>query len=487
MYHSLKLCRLHLFVLLTLVAVSHVYAKENRSGEAGQLPNFVVIMVDDLGAVDLGCYGGNYIRTPNIDQLAKDGVRCTQAYAAAAICSPTRAAWVTGKHPARLGITDWIRARFQRPAGAPVDVPRTQYDANPKQLFDTPANPFYLPLSEVTVAEVVKNKGYRTAHIGKWHLGDDVWYPEHQGYDVNIGGCDYGQPPTYFDPYQLPNAKHDSLRQGIPGLEGRKKDEFLTDREVDEAIELMKEWKESPFYIQLNHYAVHTPIEAPTELTETYQVPGKNKQQAKYAALLETVDRGVGKLRAAIKALDMNRPTVIVFTSDNGGLDQNGTPTDNAPLRDGKGTPYEGGLRIPLILYGDGVFASNRTLDFPVMSIDWMPTLLDLTQQSHPTNDPLDGISLLPWLIDPSLSNGPRPLVWHFPHYRGATIPYSVLQFDGWKLIQYYGEPSELYRLADDPFEEHDLAGENLERVIRLKVKLLDELTRLNASLPKQK
>ena len=481
-----KLCLTHLVCIICLIQISPILVGKDAETPI-QFPNFLVIMVDDLGAVDLECFGGQYTRTPNIDKLAEDGVRCTRAYAAAAICSPTRAAWVTGKHPARLGITDWIRARFQRPGGTPVDVPRSQYDTNPKQAYATPANPYYLPLPEVTVAEIAKQKGYRTAHIGKWHLGDEPWYPEHQGYDVNIGGCDYGQPPTYFDPFLLPNAKHESLREGIPGIPGREKDEFLTDREVDEAIKLMHDWRDTPFYIQLNHYAVHTPIEAPAELAATYKVSDKNNQQAKYAALLETVDRGVGKLRAAINALHMPRPTIIVFTSDNGGLDQNGSPTDNAPLRDGKGTPYEGGLRIPLIIFGDGVFAGNRTLDFPVTSIDWMPTLLDLTQQSNPKNEALDGLSLLPWLIDSSIPQRSRPLVWHFPHYRGTTLPYSVIQIDGWKLIHYYGAPSELYHLTEDPYEEHDLAGEKVEKREELKTKLFAELSHLNALLPKQK
>ncbi len=463
-----------------------VSANEVNNGE-DKLPNFVVIMVDDLGAMDLGCYGNNYIRTPNIDQLAKEGVRATRAYAAAAICSPTRAAWITGRHPARLGITDWIRARFQRPEGTNINVPRTQFDTNPKQLLQTPSNPFYLPLTEITVAEIVKQRGYRTAHIGKWHLGDDAWYPEQQGYEVNIGGCDYGQPPTYFDPYQLPNAKHESLRNGIPGIEGRKSGEFLTERETAEAIDLMKQWKDLPFYIQLNHYAVHTPIEAPSELTEYYKQSGKNNQQAKYAALLETVDHGVGQLRRAIGELKMNRPTIIVFTSDNGGLDQNGSPTDNAPLRDGKGTPYEGGLRVPLIFFGDGIFPSNQTLDVPVCSMDWLPTLCALTSQEVPDNLILDGINLLPLLQPQSGSTQPRRLTWHFPHYRGTTPPYSVLQENGWKLIHIYGAPPELYHLETDPFEKTNLSQLEPEKLNELKAALFDELSRLNASIPIEK
>lgn len=478
-------CCLVLRLVLTLAALNLNLQANDGTSPPAKLPNFIVIMVDDLGAMDLGCYGGKYARTPNIDQLAQEGIRATRAYAAAAICSPTRAAWITGRHPARLGITDWIRAQFQRPAELDIHIPRTQYDPNPKRLFQTPTNPFYLPLSETTVAEVVRQQGYRTAHIGKWHLGDADWYPEHQGFEVNLGGCDYGQPPTYFDPYQLPNAKHKSLQNGIPGIAGRKPGEFLTDREVAEAIELMKQWQDSPFYIQLNHYAVHTPIEAPDELTQHYKQPGKNIQQAKYAALLETVDRGVGQLRSAIRELKLERPTMIVLTSDNGGLDQNGSPTDNAPLRDGKGSPYEGGLRIPLILYGDGIFPGARTLDTPICSMDWLPTLYELTNQSLPSGAMLDGISLLPALHGSPQPTEPRKLTWHFPHYRGSTIPYSVLQFDDWKLIHHYGANAELFHLASDPYETADLAEKEKGKKEELTAMLFEELARLGASLPK--
>jgi|694.fasta_scaffold01407_5 arylsulfatase A len=486
-------CEIVHYFSLALLAFGHVFVGNSIArGAEEELPNFIVIMVDDLGAVDLGCYGGSYVQTPNIDQLAKEGIRATRAYAAAAICSPTRAAWVTGRHPARLGITDWIRARFQRPNSPPLDASRVKadevsYDENPSQKYRTPANPFFLPLSEMTVAELVKQKGYRTAHIGKWHLGDDPWYPEHQGYDKNFGGCDYGQPPTYFDPYRKPNAKQESLRNGIPGLPGRKENEFLTDREVDEAIQLIGQWKDSPFYIQLNHYAVHTPIEAPAELTKKYQRADKRDQQAKYAALLETVDRGLGKLRSAISAHAMKRPTVIIFTSDNGGLDQNGSPTENAPLRDGKGTPYEGGLRVPLLIYGDGLLPGGVTLDSPVCSMDLFPTVCELTKQKTPENILLDGISLLPLIHNQTTDQPARRLVWHFPHYRGETIPYSVLLENDWKLIHHYGAPAELYYLADDPYETNDLSESQKERATAMKAVLFQELDRLGASLPIQK
>lgn len=450
-------------------------------------PNFVVVLVDDLGAVDLGCYGGTYIKTPNLDRLAADGVRATNAYAAAAICSPARAAWITGRHPARLGITDWIRARFQRPEGSSIQVEPTDFDENANRPFRTPSNPFYLPLSEITIGEILHKSGYRTAHIGKWHLGDDAWYPQYQGFEINIGGCDYGQPPTYFDPYRLPKAKDSMLQLGIPGLPSRMPGEFLTGREVDEAIALMNQWRDEPFYIELNHYAVHTPIEAPAELVKKYQLNGKTPQQARYAALVETVDEGLGKLRAAIREINMNRPTVIVFTSDNGGLDQNGAPTDNAPLRDGKGTPYEGGLRIPFLIYGDGLFPGGVTIDQPVCSIDWLPTACDLAGATIPKDRELDGVSLLTVLQKPGSQLAKRSLTWHFPHYRGQTLPYSVLQKDDWKLIHHYGTEPELFHLANDPYEERNLATTDTSQLESMRTALFDELNRLDAKLPQAK
>ncbi|MEY4566976.1 MAG: Arylsulfatase [Planctomycetota bacterium] len=447
-------------------------------------PNFVVIMVDDLGVQDLGCYGGRYIETPHLDRLAEQGVRATSAYSAAAICSPTRAAWITGRYPARLGITDWIRARFQRPTDTSPDVARGSYEDNPQKPFRTPVNPFYLPLSEVTVGEIMQAAGYHTAHIGKWHLGDDPWYPEHQGYEINIGGCDYGQPPTYFDPFQLPKSKNKILQQGIPGIDSRKPNEFLTDREVDEAIALMQRWKDEPFYIQLNHYAVHTPIEAPAELTKKYSREGKTAQQAKYAALVQTVDDGVGKLRKAISEMNFGRPTVFVFTSDNGGLDQNGSPTDNAPLRDGKGSPYEGGLRVPLIFQADGLFPQGTTIDVPTSSIDWLPTLCDLTQSPLPSQVTIDGISLAPALHGNQTSIKERNLIWHFPHYRGATQPYSVLRQGEWKFILNYGGQDELYNLKTDPYETTNLAVTNKTKSMELRDELLRQLKQMDAQLP---
>lgn len=448
-------------------------------------PNIILILVDDLGATDLGCYGSTYIKTPNLDKLASEGVRATKAYAAAAICSPTRAALMTGKHPARLHITDWIRARFQRSADTNIHITSRDYEDIKNRPLSTPVNPFYLPLDELTLGEYLKGRGYQTAHIGKWHLGDDAWYPQHQGYDVNIGGCDYGQPPNYFDPFNQPKSKDQMLRAGIPGLHSTKEGEFLTQREVNEAIRLMDKWKREPFYIQLCHYAVHTPIQAPSELTKKYTKPGKSQQQATYAALVQTVDDGIGRLRAAVEQMKFDRPTVFIFTSDNGGLDQAGTPTDNAPLRDGKGSAYEGGIRVPFVVWTDGgLIEVGQEIDTPICSMDVFPTIRELIGDTTKSPISFDGISIMPALKGEMESLNKRKLIWHFPHYRGETKPYSIIQENDWKLIHHYGAEPELFDLAEDPYESRNLAAEHDDKTQAMTKTLMDELSQMGALLP---
>ena len=235
--------------------------------------NFVVIVVDDLGWADLACYGSTYHQTPHIDRLASEGIRFTHSYAAAAICSPTRAAYMTGRYPVRTGITDWIRARFQ---GGKIPADRKKnlgWEGGPKQKLLTPVNPLWMGLEKITIPELLKTAGYSTCHIGKWHLGTDDWYPEKQGYDVNIGGCDLGEPPAYFDPYcRAPNLVEPGEEPlfGIPTLSPRLRDEYLTDREADEAVHFIKTHKDQPFFLSLCHHAVHAPIQAKKKLIDKY-------------------------------------------------------------------------------------------------------------------------------------------------------------------------------------------------------------------------
>ncbi|MCS1411765.1 MAG: Arylsulfatase [Verrucomicrobia subdivision 3 bacterium] len=448
--------------------------------------NFIIILVDDLGWMDLSCQGSDYYQTPNIDRLAAEGMRFTNAYAACAVCSPTRAAIQTGRYPGRIGVTDWIRSRFQRdqmgtPGKNPVD-----YVGSPKRRFLCPPNPYWMEHEELTIAEILGQEGYQSAHIGKWHLGDDGWYPTEQGYDENRGGCDYGQPPSYFDPFNRPNHRHPMIRAGIPYLEGRQEGQYLTDREADEAVSLIHQWKEEPFFIHLAHYAVHTPIQAEEAITAKYRRAGKKESNAKYAAMVESVDRSTGRVLAILDELGIADETVIIFTSDNGGLDRQKSPTENAPLRSGKGYAYEGGIRVPFIVRWPGQVPAGKTSDMPISSIDVLPTLLDAAAIPAPSDRVIDGLSLVPHLR----SGGQIPLtrdtlIWHFPHYRHDPGPYSIIRKGPWKLIKFYEGIRELYHLDDDLGETVNLVLQQKPLADSLESELMAKLKDMGARLPR--
>lgn len=449
-------------------------------------PNVILILVDDLGWRDWSAAGNPICATPNIDQLAADGIRMTQSYAACAVCSPTRAAVQTGRYPARVGVTDWIRSRFQRPGGkTPVSNP-TDYVGGPKQKVLCPPNPFWMESEEVTLAELLQEQNYRTAYIGKWHLGDAAWFPEYQGFAVNFGGCDYGQPPNYFDPFNQPKGRHESLRAGIFKLPSRNPGQYLTDRETDEAIQLIHRWKDEPFFIQLSHYAVHTPLQAPKADIDKYRRDGVTSQQATYAAMVESVDRAVKRVRDTLQELQLEENTILWFTSDNGGLDNGGNPTENLPLREGKGHPYEGGIRIPTIVHWDSHIPAGTQSNIPMCSIDYLPTLAEWCRTEIPANLEIDGVSFADHLTSGGKHDmASRDLTWHFPHYRGKIGPYSILRSGDWKLLHYYEGRDELYNLAKDPGELNDLSGELPQRVLELRQRLLEQLEGMGARLPK--
>lgn len=454
---------------------------------ASEKPNIILVLVDDLGWMDLSCQGSMYFRTPHIDQLANEGMRFLNGYAASAVCSPTRAAIQTGRYPHRVGVTDWIRSRFQRPNGEMAITNPTEYTTDPKQPLSCPPNPYFLDSNERTIAEVLRSNGYRCGYVGKWHLGDDDHYPERRGYDVNKGGCDYGQPPSYFDPFNNPMHPNKQLRSGIHNLPGRSQGEYLTKREADEAVALIREWKDEPFFIQLSHYAVHTPLQALPEVEAKYAgAPGKSKQNAKYAAMVESVDDAMRDICACLEELNLVENTMVIFTSDNGGLDNNGEPTDNAPLRSGKGYAYEGGIRVPLIIRWPKFIPSGSVSPAPVSSIDFFPTILEASEISVPADREIDGISLLAHLKsggDQDLGRG--ELIWHFPHYRHDPGPYSILLSGDWKLIKYWQGKRELFHLSEDPSEFNDLAATLPERAQQMELHLVELLTAQGARLPR--
>lgn len=465
------------FVLTLLVALPAM-AEQTRL-------NFVVILVDDLGWMDVSCQGSDYYRTPHVDRLAAEGIRFTNAYAACAVCSPTRAAVQTGRYPGRVGVTDWIRALFQRGGQGTPDRNPTEYVGGKNRKVLCPPNPFWMEHEELTIAEALGAAGYKSAYIGKWHLGDEAWYPPGQGYTVNKGGCDYGQPPSYFDPFNQPKHKHPMIRAGIPGLPGRQPGQYLTHREAEEAVELIEKWQDEPFFLQVGHYAVHTPIQAIAEVAAKYEREGKSAVNAKYAAMVESFDDSTRDILAALDRTGVADRTVVIFTSDNGGLDRNGSPTENAPLRSGKGYPYEGGIRVPFLVRWPGQVPAGTVSDEPVCSIDIFPTIMEAARVPLPTDRQIDGVSLVDHMTSAAKTPLKRDeLIWHFPHYRHAPGPYSIIRQGDWKLLHYYEGIQELYNLSEDLGEAHDLSQEQPQRVQELEQRLMTRLKQMGAKLP---
>lgn len=449
-------------------------------------PNVIVVLVDDLGWMDLGCQGSDFYRTPNIDRLAATGMRFTDGYASCAVCSPTRAALMTGRSPARLGITDWIRAEFQLSARQWPNI-RDRFGYHRTGRADrellTPVNELQLPHSEITLAELLKPIGYASAFIGKWHLGGRGHLPVDQGFNENYGGWDYGQPPSYFDPFvELPR-----LPMGIPTLAPRQPGEYLTDREADEAVGFIERNKDRPFLLYLSHYAVHTPIQAKKDLIVRYEAlrDGQGQDDAVYAAMVHSVDDAMGRLLETLDRTGLTDRTLIVFTGDNGGLDRQGRPTENAPLRSGKGYAYEGGLRTPWIVRWPGVTEAGAVSREPIASVDLLPTIAAAVGTRPPADRAIDGIDLGPALRGGKLPD--RALVWHFPHYRHGPghDPYSAIRQGDWKLIRFYDPAkTELYNLADDLGETNDLAGSMQTKAKQLEALLDDRLQHVGAHLP---
>jgi arylsulfatase A-like enzyme len=416
-------------------------------------PNVVVILADDLGATDLACTGSRFHETPSLDRLAASGMRFTRAYSACTVCSPTRAALLTGRYPARLRVTDWI-AGHKRPF-AKLRVPDWT---------------MRLPAEAETLAERFKAAGYATASLGKWHLGGADSRPEDHGFDLNVAGTDKGQPGSYFSPFK------------IPGLPDGPRGEHVTDRLADETDRFLEAHRDRPFFLYLPHFAVHTPIQGKPDLVEKYKAkadPAAPQKNPGYAALLEGLDGAVGRLVAKLEALKLREKTIVVFASDNGGL----LPiTSNLGLRAGKGSAYEGGVRVPLFVSWPGKIAPETRSDVPTITPDLYPTLLELAGLPAPS---VDGASLAPVLLGKGAVPA-RPLYWHYPHYHpGGATPYSAVLDGGWRLIQFFEDGRlELYDLASDPREERNLAAEQPDRAKGLLAKLDDWRTSVSAQLP---
>jgi arylsulfatase A-like enzyme len=424
-------------------------------------PNILLILIDDLGWRDLACYGSTFYETPNLDRLARQGVLFTDAYASCPVCSPTRASIMCGKYPARVGLTQFIGGASE---GMLADVPYLHY----------------LPLEEKSIASVLREAGYHTWHVGKWHLGDEDFYPEKHGFDVNVAGCHWGMPGNgYFSPW------------GNPRLEDGPKGEYLTDRLTDEAIRLIRSRGRKPFFMHLSHYAVHNPIQAPQELIEKYRrkaadmkidnmpcivegeyfpcVHKRNKRVRRrviqsdpaYAAMVENLDANVGRVLEALEEEGIAENTLVMFASDNGGLSTaENSPTCNYPLSEGKGWNYEGGTRVCQIARWPGVVTPGGQCHVPVTSTDFYPTFLEAAGLPLMPQQHCDGVSLMP-LFRGGDSLSRDAIYWHYPHYsnQGGTPAASVVSGD-WKLIEFFEDGHlELYDLREDISETRNLAA----------------------------
>jgi len=426
-------------------------------------PSIVLVLIDDLGWRDLGCYGrGDVFQTPNIDRLASQGMRFTQAYANCPVCSPSRAALLTGKDPARLHFTGHITATGQH-----------RHPENNRIL--PPDDYLYLRHEEVTLAEALKPAGYVSASIGKWHLGDRGFWPEDQGFDVNIAGWTHGSPPSYFYPYEDPKK---DWNPSIPTLKGGEPGEYLTDRLTDESIRFIEANQDNPFFLYLSYYAVHTPLQAPEELVNKYTAAFAGLETGvdpTYAAMVEKVDTNVGRVMDTLDRLNLADNTVVVFFSDNGGAD---IATTNAPLRESKSWLYEGGIRVPLILRWPERIAEGVTCDEPVIGTDLYPTLLNAVGMGTDPDEPLDGVDLAP-LWNGSGHLDERSLYWYYPHYSKSQQPGAAIRRGDWKFIEFY-DPwrFELYNLATDPEERINRVREEGDIWIELKAELAYHLAK---------
>lgn len=465
------------FLSMALLPLLAVATSTLASGDEKSPPNVVFFLVDDLGYMDIGANNPDtFYETPNIDQLSKSGMRFTDGYAANPVCSPTRYSILTGKYPTRVDATNFFTG------------------TRPGKFRPAPLNN-RMPLEETTLAESLKSSGYATFFAGKWHLGpSEEYWPEHQGFDVNQGGHNAGGPYSgkrYFSPFENPRLEDNTVGEHLP------------DRLAKEASKFIEQHKDEPFLTYLSFYSVHTPLMAPPELVKKYKAKAErlgltNKEafgkeeklwgkpewegrpvrhlqnHATYAAMVEAMDQAVGRVLKQIDDLGLTEETIVILTSDNGGLSTSeGWPTSNLPLRGGKGWVYEGGIREAFMIRAPGITKPGTTSGEPVCSIDFYPTILDLCGQSPPAEKIVDGVSLKPLLRgEPTLDR--ESLYWHYPHYSNqGGFPGGAIREGDWKLVERYEDGRvHLYNLKEDIGELNDIAEQNAERVAAMRDRL---------------
>jgi uncharacterized sulfatase len=415
-------------------------ARKNRK------PNILFILIDDMGWTDVACYGSEFHETPNIDRLAEQGMRFTDAYAACPVCSPTRASILAGQYPARVGITDFIPGHWR-----------------PWEKLIVPQNRLHLPLETVTIPEALSKNGYVTGHIGKWHLGGRDYGPQHQGFDRVVQG-------------------------------GRNQNDKRVTSYTDRAIEFIRNNSDKPFFLHLSHNTVHIPLEAPQQLVDKYENkprPPTGINNPVYAAMVEHLDNSIGRIMRKLDELNLTDKTIVIFFSDNGGLYQayggyggkREIVSSNEPLRGEKGTLYEGGIRVPLIVRWPGVVRPGTTCGTPVTSVDFYPTFLDILAARPRPSHALDGESILP-LLEKTGSLERDAVYWHYPHYHHSR-PAGAIRDADFKLIEFYEHGTlELYNLENDISEEKNLANRMPEKAARLRKKLAAWRQSVDAKMP---
>ena len=468
---------LRILILLALLSPSPAVADQKTKPL-----NFVFILVDDLGWTDLKCFGSSFYDTPNCDRLAASGMKFTNAYAACPVCSPTRASIMTGRYPTRTGVTDYIGAAAGKAWRRNTRLLPAVYTRQ-------------LELKELTLAEVLRGQGYATFFAGKWHLGNEGFWPEDQGFDVNKGGIQRGAPPhggkRYFSPYGNPR-----LKDGPDG-------EHLPDRLAKETVKFMESNKDKQFFAYLSFYSVHTPLMAREDLKQKYQARKKERglevkwgkehsrnvrqvqEHAVYGGMVEAMDLAVGKVLDALDRMKLADNTVVFFMSDNGGLSTSeGSPTSNLPLRGGKGWMYEGGIREPMMVRWPGVTKPGSVSASPVISTDFFPTILELAGIKYQPPARIDGVSFTTALRGKPHDRG--AIYWHYPHYGNqGGAPSGAVRQGRWKLIEWYEDGRlELFDLETDIGESRNLAAGQPDRVRAMRAMLQRMLRETGAVMP---
>ena len=436
-----------------VLAVSATCSPAQSPDADARRPNIVFLLLDDMGYADIGAYGNTYHRTPTIDRLAAEGIRFTNAYAAAPNCSPTRASILTGRWPARTGVTQYL------PGNVLPYAKMLQADL-----------PIGLPLDEPILAEPLAKAGYATACIGKWHLGGGDYSPDQRGFGESFASGHVG-PATMFAPYQFT----------VPGATDG---DYLTDVLTDGAERFIERNQDTPFFLYMSYYSVHAPIEAKPELIDAYtgRIDPSGRENAAYAAMVEGVDISVRRLMAKLEQLGLEENTAVFFFSDNGGVPRRAF---NGGFRSGKGYLWEGGIREPLIVRWPESIQPGSVEEAPVSSVDFYPTILEMAGAADVPGHTIDGVSLVP-LLDGSGTVDRPALFWHYPHYANAgSTPMGAIRKGPWKLLEFFEDSHvELYNLETDPAETTDLAETDSQRALSMREELAAWRDSVGARLP---